>query len=101
MVGEAMGPEKRREIHGYYHTLMQELELEDRGAFINFTRMTPEMFHYVLGRLEPYIQKQDTNWRSALPAGMKLAAALHYYAHGGFARIRDLKYLELKLPYTL
>ena len=73
---------QRREIHGYYHTLMQELELEDRGAFINFTRMTPEMFHYVLGRLEPYIQKQDTNWRCALPAGMKLAAALHYYAHG-------------------
>ena len=88
---------QRRDQHGHYHKLMQELEFEDRGAFQNFTRMTPEMFHYLLERLEPYIQKQDTNWRPALPAGMKVAAALHYYAHG--ASYKALRY-GFRIPHN-
>ena len=72
----------RRDEMGYYHQLMRELEAEDPESFINFTRMTPQMFKYLLQRIGPLIQKKDTNWRPALPAGLNLSVALRYYATG-------------------
>lgn len=72
----------RRDDLGWYATLMRELEQEDPTSFQNFLRVEPAMFHELLGRLTPIIEKQDTNYRKAIPAGMKLAITLRFLATG-------------------
>ncbi|XP_041464529.1 uncharacterized protein LOC121415396 [Lytechinus variegatus] len=47
-----------------------------------FTRVTPEVFDEILARVEPVIQKQETNYRHPLSAGLKLAITLRHLATG-------------------
>jgi hypothetical protein len=61
---------------------MKELELEDSPAFKNFLRLEPAMFRELRARLEPRLLKQDTNWRTALDPGIKLAITLRFLATG-------------------
>lgn len=72
----------RRLEYGSYYTLMAELEREHQGDFTNYMRMEPAMFYEVLQRLSPRITKMDTNWRKALPPGLKLAITLRFLASG-------------------
>jgi hypothetical protein len=72
----------RRLDFGAYDQLMRELEDEDVTSFTNFLRFTPEGFRELLDTVGPHIQKQDTFWRKALPAGLKLAVTLRYMATG-------------------
>lgn len=72
----------RRLEYGQYHTLMVELEREHHGDFTNYLRMDPAMFHELLQRLTPRLQKQDTRWRQALQPGLKLAISLRFLASG-------------------
>ena len=73
---------ERRLQYGQYETLMQELRNEDVISFKRYMRITPEMFDEILQRVAPRIQKQDTRFRSALPAGLKLAITIRYMACG-------------------
>ena len=72
----------RRLEYGSYYTLMAELEREHQGDFTNYMRMEPAMFYEILQRLSPRITKMDTNWRKALPPGLKLAITLRFLASG-------------------
>jgi hypothetical protein len=72
----------RREDHGWYHKLMVELEAEDHTEFKHMLRMEPGMFHEVVDRLRPRIQKMDTNYRRALSPGLKVAITLYFLASG-------------------
>ncbi|KAH3856765.1 hypothetical protein DPMN_099359 [Dreissena polymorpha] len=45
-----LDPERRRQF-GLYDQLMVELRREDQRAFINFTRMPPEIFYEILARV--------------------------------------------------
>jgi len=72
----------RRPIHGQYDALLAELRLEDLKAFKNFLRMEPDTFHLLLQRLEDRIAKQTTNYRSSVPAGLRLAVTLRFLATG-------------------
>ena len=65
-----------------YEHLTSELHAEDTTAFTNFMRMDPQAFHELLTRIAPRISKQDTNYRKALPPGLKLAITLRFLATG-------------------
>ena len=73
---------KRREELGMYSRLMEELKCEDEAGFQNFLRFPVVLFHELLEATTPRIQKQDTFFRRALPAGLKLAFTLRYLATG-------------------
>ena len=47
----------RRPLYGQYKTLMAELRLEHHGDFKAFLRIDPEMFHELLVRVGPVIEK--------------------------------------------
>jgi len=84
----------RREQYGQYHTLMRELRQEDPAAFLNFLRMPPEMFDYILERIEGRITKQRTWYRQPLEPGLKLAITLRHLASGD-------KYPSLKFGFRV
>lgn len=80
----------RRPLYGQYERLLRELTAEDIAGYKNFLRMNPEMFHDLLARVGPKIEKQDTFWRTALEPGLKLAITLRYIATGN--SYRSLQY---------
>ena len=47
---------------GNYDNLMAELEREHHGDFSNYLRMDPAMFHELLQRITPRLEKKDTKW---------------------------------------
>ena len=47
----------RRPLYGEYNTLMVELEREHHSDFKKFLRMEPAMFHELLQRVGPRIEK--------------------------------------------
>uniref|UniRef100_UPI00358EEA32 putative nuclease HARBI1 n=1 Tax=Myxine glutinosa TaxID=7769 RepID=UPI00358EEA32 len=72
----------QRQHHGWYDKLMKHLEEGDVRSFKNFLRVDPEMFRKLVAHLTPRIQKQDTNFRKALPPGLKVAITLRFLATG-------------------
>ena len=72
----------RRDDYGAYETLLKELREEDQKSFLNFLRETPGLFTGLLDKVRPYIQKEDTPFRKAIPAGSRLAVTLRYLATG-------------------
>ena len=81
---------QRRGLHGQFEVLMRELELEDVGSFINFTRVDPDFFYEIQNRIGHRIEKQSTHWRKPLPPGVRLAITLRYLATGD--NYRSLQY---------
>lgn len=67
---------------GQYKLLMQNLQLHDPKAFRNYIRMCPEMFYYLVSRLEGRLKKQRTHFKEPLSPGHRLALALRYFAGG-------------------
>ena len=72
---------RRHVLFGQYHTLMMEINRECQGDFVNYMRMQTAMFHELLQRITPRIQK-STRYRKPLEPGLKLATALRYLASG-------------------
>jgi len=70
--------------------MLYELTAENIPGYRNFLRMNPEMFHELLARVGPIIEKPDTFWRKALEPGLKLAITLCYLATGN--SYRSLQY---------
>lgn len=67
---------------GQYTQLMRELEIEDEASFKNFLRVEPAMFHELVERLAPRIEKVVTRMRRPLEPGLKVALTLRYLASG-------------------
>jgi len=76
----------RRPDLGQYERLMNELQVEDQASFRNFLRVDPALFNELVDRVGPLIQKEDTFFRKALPAPLKLAITLRHLATGGSYR---------------
>ena len=72
----------RRPLLGQYTQLMRELEIEDEASFKNFLRVEPAMFHELVERLAPRIEKVVTRMRRPLEPGLKVALTLRYLASG-------------------
>lgn len=54
----------------------------DEYLFKNFTRMTSQDFDHLLDLVRPLISKSDTNFRSCIPAEVKLQCTLRFLATG-------------------
>lgn len=61
---------------------LDELLAEPSGEFDNFVRMSVNDFEYLLQKISPIIAKQDTDWRDAISARIRLAVTLRYLATG-------------------
>lgn len=72
---------KSREIYSATDFL-HDLNKEDGANFNNFCRMSSSTFNNLLEMISPSIEKQDTNYRKAIPANERLAITLRYLATG-------------------
>ena len=84
----------RRPKLGLHERLLQELNREDRKTFRNYVRMTPELFHEMVERLTPLLQKKETNMRPPLSVALKLAVTLRFMASG-------CKYVDLHFAFRV
>lgn len=69
----------------------QHLNSDDGALFENFTRMSVADFSYLLKAVAPSISKEDTNYRSSIPASVRLLITLRFLASGD--SYRSLMYL--------
>ena len=72
----------RRPLHGQYDQLLTELHREDLPGYRNFLRITLELFHEMVERVTPILEKQRTPMRAPLDMGLKLAVTLRFLATG-------------------
>ena len=68
---------------GVYHNLMKELEV-DGGSFRNYLRLTKDQFDDILARVQPFIERSNTNFRAAISPGERLAVTLRFLATGAY-----------------
>ncbi|KAK7465071.1 hypothetical protein BaRGS_00037768 [Batillaria attramentaria] len=72
----------RRETHGAYATIVQELMNEDPQAYKQFVRMRYEHFRELEVLVDPLIRRQDTVMRQSIKPGERLAVTLRYLGSG-------------------
>ncbi|XP_046802535.1 uncharacterized protein LOC124418865 isoform X1 [Lucilia cuprina] len=66
---------------GTFSFLMNDL-FNDSSSFLNYIRMKPETFNYILSKIENDLKRQDTLMRKSITPAEKLAATLRYLATG-------------------
>jgi hypothetical protein len=64
-----------REKCGEFHTLFPAL-LEQAPKFLQYFRMGPDTFWYILHNIGPYIEKQKSNFRKCICPEERLAVTL-------------------------
>ncbi|KAM4026827.1 uncharacterized protein ACNLHF_022691 [Anomaloglossus baeobatrachus] len=62
--------------------LVRELQENNPHDFRNYLRMSEESFKLILESVKPYIQRQNTRMRAAVPAEERLAVTLRFLATG-------------------
>lgn len=72
----------RREELGSHATLYRELHDKPDDGFIQYMRMDINSFHTLLGRVGPYITKQDTHLRQSISPEARLEATLRFLSSG-------------------
>lgn len=72
----------RRDAYGTSNNLLKELAIEDPKRYHTHLRMNEELFLNLLDKISSRISKQDTIFRPALPAKLKLQVTLKYLASG-------------------
>ena len=73
---------QRRSYLGCFDTLLKELWSEDEAEYKRFLRMTPQIFDELLELVEEDITKENTRFRDAIPASIKLAITIKFLATG-------------------
>ena len=73
---------QRRSYLGCFDTLLKELRSEDEAEYKRFLRMTPQIFDELLELVEEDITKENTRFRDAIPASIKLAITIKFLATG-------------------
>ena len=72
----------RRNTLGASNRLLVEWTGEDRDMYKNHLRMSREQFVELLSKVNPYIEKQDTNMRECISVHVRLKITLRYLAAG-------------------
>ena len=75
-----LSEDRRQQLDHSTTVLTRQLRTEDIIAFQNYLRMPPELFDEILERVTPAIERQDTQFRSALPPGLKLSVTPRHLA---------------------
>ena len=73
---------RNRMQFGAYNNLLVQLRNTDPISFQNFFRMDIATFEEVLALISTLIERRDTNYREAIPAGERLAVTLRFLATG-------------------
>lgn len=73
---------QRREVMGSSVTILRELQDENENLFRNYMRMNINSFYTLLSKVEPYIQRQETNMRQSIAPVARLEATLRYLTTG-------------------
>lgn len=73
---------KQRENHNLMNNLLEKLGREDEECYKNFFRMSAADFQYLLSKIKPAIEKQNTLMRNSIPAAERLALTLRFLATG-------------------
>ncbi|CAK1590963.1 unnamed protein product [Parnassius mnemosyne] len=71
---------------GVSSLLLKELVIEDLKEYRDSMRMTEESFNWLLNKVRPAIEKNDTHMISAIPAKIKLQAIIYMLATGNNLR---------------
>ena len=66
---------KKREQEGEFLNLFNGL-VDDEQKFYEYFRMTQYSFHFLLGKIEANIKKQETHWRKPISPRERLAVCL-------------------------
>ncbi|XP_064115075.1 putative nuclease HARBI1 [Macrobrachium nipponense] len=74
----------RRQLHGDYDQLPQELNKEDSKGHRNFLHIYPELFEEMVERLMTILKTKDMKMRNAQEVGLKLAVTLRHLASGNY-----------------
>ena len=72
----------RRRTYGAYHALVKELSDEDPYDLRNFIRMDRADFDELLGKVSPFIKRQNTHMRESISPAERLSLTLHVLATG-------------------
>ena len=72
----------RRETHGTFANLVQELSCEDMEKFSQFHRLDRHSFEEVLALVAPLIEKKDTRLRCSVKPSERLSVTLRFLASG-------------------
>lgn len=71
--------------------IIDDLQLDEDILFRNFTRMSRSNFYSILQIIEPEIKKQNTRFREAVPAKIRMLITLRYLATGdSFSSLMNL-----------
>ena len=73
---------QRRSYLGCFDTLLKELRSEDEPEYKRFLRMTSQIFDELLELVEEDITKENTRFRDATPASIRLAVTIKFLAMG-------------------
>ena len=60
----------------------QVMSITDRQSFVNYLRMSVDLFNKIVHKVTPLIQTQKSNWRDPLPPALKVAVTLRHLATG-------------------
>ncbi|XP_050542002.1 uncharacterized protein LOC126905910 [Daktulosphaira vitifoliae] len=71
--------------------MLADLRMEPSGQFEKFCLMSSTDFEYLLGKVGPYISRQDTVLRRCIPTQERLAMTLRFLATGD--SFKSLSYL--------
>jgi hypothetical protein len=88
---------RSRETEGFCVKLLNELRVGETNLYHNFVRMTADQFDILLGLVNPFIQKKNTQLRQSISASDLLILTLRYLATGD--NFRSLQYL-FRIPQT-
>ena len=73
---------QRRDGHGFYSQLLNELRLEEVHIYKNYLRMTPKNFEEILSLIKDDISKKNTRMREPIPPEIQLAITIRFLATG-------------------
>lgn len=82
-----------------HEKLLTELRNFERNDFKHFLRMNDECFDEILTLVNPFIKKQNTSMREAIPASQRLSITLRYLATGN--TFEDLKFISAISPQSI
>ena len=72
----------RRQTHGAFANIVQELNSEDTEKFRQFHRLDRNSFEEILAMVCPLIEKKDTLLRSSVKPTERLSVTLRFLASG-------------------
>ena len=72
----------KRHHFGHYDQLLTELHKEDPRDYINYLRITPNVFQEMVEKLTSHLEKMTIFMREPLDVGLKLTTTLRFLATG-------------------